>query len=598
MRWLDFFSLDFWLGLIDVRLECGGGGPSGETRYNWNENMAPYWQQALSAGWEGSGLSWQPDGQGSGRFTSNYQQYQGPRIAGLNQNQRAAMDEIRHFVGQGGYGPSRSANHMLDATMRGAYLGANPYGTTATTERNAWGHQSVRPGSNPMLGQQYQNPAAGIVNPATGLPNVKPEGGKDELGQPPQVGAPPVFGAAPNPFMNQRTDPGGTYKVPEVSPGGRFDTYALGSGGMYNPAQVQAGYNQYAGEKNPHFRSLLQTGMEDITNAYKEGTQANTTKLMNLAGVFGGGAHQRAEANNQSALGKTLKDYASGMLNTQYDRSASLGEADLARQMQAQQFNVGAGGQAFENAAQRGLGAAQFSQNIANQAFENAAQRGLQAGQFNAGLGNQAFENAAQRGLQAQQTDRGLGANLYENALNRQFQGNEAALGRMFQSGETDVARRFGGHEAAINRGLDAQRFNMGTSSQLEENFLDRQFRANQDALTRNFGGWEAERGRMLGGVPGAQNDQALTFQRLNQLMGVGDIERGLSQDRMNLDYQNWQEAQQHPYRMLDMMTGLLSRAQGGVSPNSTTMQQGYSASPFSQLLGAGLLGYGMFGGR
>jgi hypothetical protein len=45
---------------------------------------------------------------------------------------------------------------------------------------------------------------------------------------------------------------------------------------------------------------------------------------------------------------------------------------------------------------------------------------------------------------------------------------------------------------------------------------------------------------------------------------------------------------------MLDYLTGIMSRAQGGVSPNSSFTQSGYTASPYSQIIGAGLLGYGL----
>jgi hypothetical protein len=61
----------------------------------------------------------------------------------------------------------------------------------------------------------------------------------------------------------------------------------------------------------------------------------------------------------------------------------------------------------------------------------------------------------------------------------------------------------------------------------------------------------------------------------------------------MNQYYNDWQTQQQYPYTQLDYLTGILSRAQGGVAPNVTTQQSGYAASPYSQILGAGLLGYG-----
>jgi hypothetical protein len=91
-------------------------------------------------------------------------------------------------------------------------------------------------------------------------------------------------------------------------------------------------------------------------------------------------------------------------------------------------------------------------------------------------------------------------------------------------------------------------------------------------------------------GTAGQQN----FFQGLNQLMGLGDVQRGYQQDQYNQAYNDFQTQQQYPYTQLDYLTGLLGRAQGGVSPNVTTTSSGYQASPYSQILGAGLLGYGM----
>jgi hypothetical protein len=96
-----------------------------------------------------------------------------------------------------------------------------------------------------------------------------------------------------------------------------------------------------------------------------------------------------------------------------------------------------------------------------------------------------------------------------------------------------------------------------------------------------------------MGAIGGGQNEQALALQRYNSLLGVGDVNRGFNQDVLNQGYNDWQAQQQHPYQMQDWLTGMFSRAQGGMSPNSTTTTSGYAASPYSQILGAGLMGYG-----
>lgn len=89
--------------------------------------------------------------------------------------------------------------------------------------------------------------------------------------------------------------------------------------------------NEFQGTDNPYFRSVLGQGLGDITNSYKDGTSADTTRMFNLSGAFGGSAHQKAIANNEAGLGKTLNNYAQGMYNDQYNRSAGLDEARLDR---------------------------------------------------------------------------------------------------------------------------------------------------------------------------------------------------------------------------------------------------------------------------
>ena len=299
---------------------CGGGGPSGETKYNWNDDMAPKWRNTLQ---NAESLASQP-----------YQQYGGPRIAGFNMDQLNAI----------GYG--RNIANMS---------------------------------SNPI----------------------------------------PAMDAARSQI-----------------------TQTLGNDYLMGPMRNEAAYmsNRFSGDTNPYFQDVLKSGMDDITDSYQQGTAANTTRMFNLSGAFGGGAHQKAVANNEAALAKQLGTFSSGMLNDQYNRSAQLEES-------------------------------------------------------------------------------GLG---------------------------------------------------------------------------RATGAFEGERGRQMSAIGAGQGEQGLAEGRLKMLMGLGDAQRGLQQDYYNLDFQNWQNQQNHPYQMMDWQTGLYSRAQGGMSPNSQFAQSGYSASPFSQLLGAGLLGYGM----
>ncbi|HEY6028803.1 MAG TPA: hypothetical protein VIV09_18080 [Pseudolabrys sp.] len=208
--------------------------------------------------------------------------------------------------------------------------------------------------------------------------------------------------------------------------------------------------NSYTGF-SPAFNQTLQTGLNDMGTAYQNSTAADTNRMFNLAGAYGGSAYQNAVGINQNTLAKQMRDYTASMQNDQYTRSA----------------------------------------NLEQQRIQN------------------------------------------------------------------------------INNAQEAQ-------------------------LSRGNSDFEAERQRQLAAVSGGQNEQGLALQRQQDLMGIGDAQRGYNQDQLNQAYGDWQAQQNRQFQMLDYLSGILGRAQGGISPNMTTTQTGYGASPLSQVVGAGLLGYGL----
>jgi len=120
---------------------------------------------------------------------------------------------------------------------------------------------------------------------------------------------------------------------------------------------------------------------------------------------------------------------------------------------------------------------------------------------------------------------------------------------------------------------------------------------ASQD-LSRGSTAYQDERNRMIQTLTPTQNEQGLALQRENAVLGVGDAQRSYNQDLLNQAYGDYQSQQNRQYQMLDYLSGILGRAQGGVSTNMQYTTPGYQASPFSQIIGAGLLGYGALGGH
>lgn len=432
----------------------GGSGGSGTQKYEWNDGTNPYWTQVLGMGNYLTGLGL-PGPDGKPTEGKPYERYGGQRIANLTEDHGNAMGRIREMADSGGAYDTNMARDQAYSTLRGDYLEKNPY--------------------------------AGAENRFAGQGNAWRD----------IASMPAKNSMVDTPYQNENTGLGA-------------------SANPYADRQVNPGINKYAGD-NPYFRSTMQTGLQEIGDQYKNTTEANTNKMMNLAGIFGGGAHQRATANNEAGLGKTLSNYTDSMLNRQYDRSASLEEADLGRYLDAQKFN------------------------------------------------------------------QGQGASLYENALNRGF-----------QSGEADISRRFGGMESRVGRDLQNQQWNKEIGSGIDEARLNRQFGGEESRLGRGSGAYEGERGRMMGAMGAGLQGNDITM-RLNQgLMGVGDITRAYRQDHLNQNYTDWQEQQNHPLKMLDTMTGLLARSQGGMSGNLSATQPGYAASPYAGLLGGALAAYGL----
>jgi hypothetical protein len=160
-----------------------------------------------------------------------------------------------------------------------------------------------------------------------------------------------------------------------------------------------------------------------------------------------------------------------------------------------------------------------------------------------------------------------------------------------------NLAGAFGGsaHQQAManNENALGKQLSQYTAGMQNDQY-NRSAQLAESGLNRGSQAFQNERNRQISALSPTQSEQALALQRENALMGIGDINRSFNQDQINQNYQDYQNQQNQPFTMLDYLTGIMSRAQGGVSPNSSFTQSGYTASPYSQILGAGLLGYGL----
>lgn len=230
----------------------------------------------------------------------------------------------------------------------------------------------------------------------------------------------------------------------------------VGSGGQYNPNQVGSQRNQYSGENNPHFNRVLQGGLGDIGRAYRETVAPDIASMFTMSGTYGGSAHQDTQERAQRALADRMGSFASGMLNDQYGRSAGLEESYLGRDFSGQQFNVGQGASAFENAAQRGLNAGQFNANLGSSAWENERNRQMQAVSGATGLASGAGQNLM-NALSAGDVERRQGQSLLDSAYGdfTEWRNNpEQRLG-VFGNALGSVMGRAGGTQTSTGPGSD-----------------------------------------------------------------------------------------------------------------------------------------------
>lgn len=137
----------------------------------------------------------------------------------------------------------------------------------------------------------------------------------------------------------------------------------------YNTLRVQPGENQYEG-MSEDYQALKRNAMRDLTDAYSEGTAADTQRMFAQSGAFGGSAHQQAQQNNARELGRSLSRLGQEMDNAQYERSAGLRENAINRGMQAQQFDINRLSSDYQN--ERGLmqGAIPLAMQGDQQAYE------------------------------------------------------------------------------------------------------------------------------------------------------------------------------------------------------------------------------------
>lgn len=145
-------------------------------------------------------------------------------------------------------------------------------------------------------------------------------------------------------------------------------------------------------------------------------------------------------------------------------------------------------------------------------------------------------------------------------------------------------------HQETLTRGLgEAANNAYGQAYNLQAQLADANANRQQSAYSN-------ERNNQLQAAGMLPQYQNIDYNNAQQLIGVGDIYRQESQDRLNNQYEDWAAMQNQPYRQLDVLGNALGSAVNGQGNISAT---GYQSNPYTSnrlatSIGGGLAGYGL----
>jgi hypothetical protein len=94
------------------------------------------------------------------------------------------------------------------------------------------------------------------------------------------------------------------------------------------------------------------------------------------------------------------------------------------------------------------------------------------------------------------------------------------------------------------------------------------------------------ERTNQLNAMQLAPQMQSMGYTDAQKILGVGDIQRSMTQDQLNNQYSNWLAQQNQPYAGLDVLMKGLGGSVGNSGVSTQTSATPYQASPFASMLG------------
>lgn len=258
----------------------------------------------------------------------------------------------------------------------------------------------------------------------------------------------------------------------------------------WNDDLVRAQDNPYAQQGNPYLDAMVNKA------------QANVLSNANQAAVRSGSFGNSGIAEQAA---KNMGEIASSMYGNAWNTQAQLADANVARNLQAQQFNSGV-----------------TDSNLA---------RALQAQQFNSGV----TDSNLSRSLQAQQFNSGL---------------NDANLARSIDAQKFNA----GLQDSNIARSLQAQQFN----AQLGNDWASR-----NDAALQNW------RSNQINAAQLGLNYGNQAYQDAGQLINAGNMQQNNVQQNLDFGFQQFQDQQNYPFKQLQATGGVIGQNMGSKTTTS-----------------------------
>ena len=364
------------------------------------------------------------------------------------------------------------------------------------------------------------------------------------------------FNDASNPFIGQQAQGiQGADKVGGLLGANPYIGKSAGS--------VTAGKNALLGLNNPYLNEAIQYAQDDVSRNYERTTAPQQAMRMAASGSFGNTGLMAQDSEERRNLAGELGRVSSGMRMQDYGLQAQLGEADVGRRLSADQFNV----QSRANDIGRDMSGTFQQMGMGLDADKFNASNQLQTQQFNSQLGqNDLARNAQLAGQQGQFNSTGQANNsqFNTNAQNGANQWNAGAANTMSlaNAGIQNATNQFN-----VNNLNASSNFNANAANSM------RQFNSTQTANMYNQG---------LQGLMGVDGRQLQGGQALGLL---GQNERGIDQQGLNAQYEQWMRAQNDPLQRSQNYNSALGTLVKGTNPIIPQQQ----VSPALQGLGAGL---------